>query len=374
MLALPPAVLGASPSDTAAITAGRPSPDKFPPCDRFVFGWSTGHVATLTLASEGSYTSGPTRQKSDVMFVFEDVSHQSNGARAPRHPLGGPESRVIRGDQYYAGMDMEAQAEHVREKYLPSLVREFNTLPAFTGTGRACEASGSCTCADLSHSDLFFADGLMKQLIGRANVTFVRVRRPAIELARSLEPMSDLDEETGCTHHYFEYCPVAKGASAARLAFPIAGFVWKSMTRMQRAFWIGDETEAQWRRLEKTYSGREGVTFETTGWATQLDNMQSGALADVAKMLGLKVTEGDHKSNSHPKESETKEAQAEADAYEAMMAKHCDSWSKEKSALRWKCEKGGCFWEGQEMPGIERLNRAQGEGQAAARESNGVGI
>ena len=171
-----------------------------PPCRKFVFGFSTGHVGTTTLSNRTTYRNGAANL-SDFSFFFE------------------PDKSVVR-----HGLSIHAQEDHVRNVYLNQLSRRL----AGTRLLRAC--------VDLSHFTLLFFEGLIRVLQSEGlPFELVRIRRDAVETARSLG-----------NRFVVGFRPFDAPES---LQLRVDKRVYTTFTALESGLYAVDETEAQWRKI-----------------------------------------------------------------------------------------------------------------------------
>ena len=283
----------------------RSTPSARFPCEEYVIGFSTGHVATTTLSNRELFVDGM-RPKSDIAMLFE-VGRLS----------------AVR----YANASLRDEAEHARRTYLPALARHKRPV-------------GARVCADLSHTSLFFADGLLRTLSSLgARVRVVRLRRARREVAHSFEQAFDRlavreapAGSAACLPVCVGFCP---RLNPSRVLLPLPLSAWRALSAYGKALWMVDETEARWQAL--LLSARDAATLpfnvSEVGWSKAESGSFEQAVGTIAALLGLRAsgpvpdtnthTHGaNHQSRDQAADNETRRLEREEAAYCSTMRAH----------------------------------------------------
>ena len=276
-----------------------------PACEEFVFGFSTGHTGTTSLSDRDTFSSGLSRPLSDVAFFFEVGGAQRNTA------------------------DVREQERHVRNVYLPSLAAGLETK---RDHGLLRKHGPVPLCVDLSHWDLFFYRGLIRTMeVGRKSFRFVRIRRDAIEIARSLAENTQLS-----THdlHYHKKFHTVTGfdpfEARDAIVLGVGEAAWANLSAVQQGIWMADETEAQWRRYVPTQVRRRALEvswskYDGGAWFGS-SPFVSEAAAPVARALGLAVSHQVSDTKTHAETETANERTAnvrELEVYRSIMHTSC---------------------------------------------------
>ena len=224
----------------------------------FIFGWSTGHVGTTTLSEKRLYGS-----PDNVTFL-----HEMKYGR-----FGNPPA-VFTTDNWLVG-NFTDEYLYVKYKYIPWLLHS--------------KYARSRTVMDLGHNINYFSDALIMYLLKETNYTFafVRLRRQRHEAAQSLtfahpdQAFSDV-----CMDLITRFCPFDRVTSnILRVPGPNAYALWGNFTNLQKAFWIGDETEQRWQAMKRRYAGQ--FKMIEVLWGKQFLGSIEFAAAQVAQLLGI---------------------------------------------------------------------------------------
>lgn len=367
------------PSSTASTGPQGSSTTQRPPCSEYFLGFSTGHVGSTTLCDESSYDNG-VRDLRRMGFFYERspvaIRNASDLHDEAEPNVPGCRDRVLLKTRYFEGMSDADEADHVRQGYLPSLANGFTQMfanatrsflidtdretemgstyyvadPPSNVSAKDCTGAG-CACVDLSHSNLFFIDGLLEELLDTAAVTLLRIRRPAIETARSfmgttltlndttaIPPASYLVDERGCGIGFkYYYCAMAGNASGARVVLKVDEPTWRNFSLFQRFLWSVDEVEAQWQRILARYAGR-AISFAQVQYSSAGNDFESATLLPTARLMGLSpssaVTDHQHHlTHSADEEAEYAVYEEQAREYVRSMTENCKAFDFARSML-----------------------------------------
>jgi hypothetical protein len=254
-------------------------------CSHYVIGFSTGHVGTTTL-------------NRPVNFIDRLQKHTGF--------VGSEQGKMKR--RQYKNATLESMERHAREQYLPKLHELILNRT---------RARGPWTCVDMSHASLSFYEGLHRALLAQQpppRVTWVRVRRPSMEFARSVAtcPMQSYfcsprhgynftlsERETQTAPPWNIQCLLLVGfcgvdeydsgaVSRAGVDKQLLGPWNAKFSVFQKALWIADETEMQWLRFVERYRPN---TLEL-GWSKarpEEHGTMGGAIEALGGMLGLRA-------------------------------------------------------------------------------------
>jgi hypothetical protein len=227
-----------------------------PKCQNVFLGWSTGHVGTTTASARSTYQSSGDNELKRYRFMFERGQ--------------------IDNEVYLDGLTLDEQVQHVRQNYLRGWASSHHT---------------DDKCVDLSHANLFFVSGLLKEMLRMGkNVTMIRMRRPfyetALSLMKSYRNLGAHDNSVGCAlKGVGRLCPLAAGKTGENVVLKVPAEVYTNWTMLQKTLWQMDEVEAQWSRMKATHRGN--ITFVEVSWSEAENDFTSSALPQIAKVLGL---------------------------------------------------------------------------------------
>jgi len=227
----------------------------------FIFGWSTGHVGTTTLSEKRMYWN-----PDNVTFLHE--------MKYGRMGLPGA-SDIYTTDTWLVG-NYSLEYQYVKHHYIPWLLR--NKYPR------------SLTVMDLGHNINYFVNALIDYLLDETKYkfAFVRLRRERLEAAQSLtfghpdKAFSDV-----CADLLTRFCPFDHVTSnMLQIPGPNAYGLWANFSNIQKALWIGDETEMRWQDIKRRYAGR--FKYIEVLWAKQWEGSIDFAALQVAQLFGVR--------------------------------------------------------------------------------------
>jgi len=231
-----------------------------PACGAYVFGYSTGHVGTTTLSRSSTYAHGGTN-KTDVAFFFELDHSFGHTNTIGRH-----------------GLSIAEQENHVRNVYLKEMSQRL-------GQRRAR------ICVDLSHFHLHYFEGLLRVMRAeRRPLKLVRIRRDAVEVARSLGASFAVG-----------YRPSDAPES---LVLSLNESVYQQFDSMEKGLYDADETEAQWRRLLEDWNG-EIFTCRWAEWKPMGLDFVDQCVKPIARLLGLQPAQQVEDTKNHHNREES---------------------------------------------------------------------
>lgn len=251
------------------------------PCGELVIGYSTGHVGTTTLSSSQPYMDGSHAKVKDIAFFFE---------------IGRMRKR--------RNATLKDEEQHVRGKYFGAIRSQL-------------KGEFHKTCVDLSHMNLYFIRGLLSVLrADRVPYRLVRIRRDAVEVARSFEAQGK---------PWVFYSPYD-----SEPALPVSSATYDRFDPLQKRLWMVDETEARWRRDVGQEDRHRALQVFWAKAGAPGGSSLANAARPIAELLGLSAKESPPNSQQHLQRQEDEkdrvESMASLKGYIDIMRKECEPW------------------------------------------------